>query len=92
MFLGLWPSFLNWNHQESTQQKTFDTNLLDFFLTAKHDGIHITWAHAVNNRDSLQQAVYGIQAYFIDLYLLRSKLRDCCKGLLLSIFVVNCYC
>jgi len=59
MFLGLWPSFLKWSRQDAAQSKTSDSNLLDFFLTANHDGIHVRWAHAVNNRESLQHALYG---------------------------------
>jgi hypothetical protein len=59
MFIGLWPSFLSRNGQQSVQQQTPDINLLDYFLGASHDGIHVTWAHAVNDRDSLQQALYG---------------------------------
>lgn len=58
--VGLWPSFQSWNGQQSAQQKTLDINLLDYFLGANHDGINVIWAHAVNDRDSLQQALYGI--------------------------------
>lgn len=58
--LGLWPSFQSWNGPQSARRKTLDINLLDYFLSASHDGIHVIWAHAVNDRDSLQQALYGI--------------------------------
>ena len=68
IILGLWPNFTHLSQRQSAQLRVFDANLIDYFSIPNHDGIHITWAHAVNDLEALQKALYGM--------LLCSKFND----------------
>jgi len=56
---GLWPSFFHFGSDDSNQ-RILDVNLVDHFVSAQHDGSMITWAHAVNSRERLKQALMSM--------------------------------
>jgi len=59
VILGLWPNFFQFG-SDSGQQRILDVNLVDHFVSAQHDGSMISWAHAVNSRERLKQALMSI--------------------------------
>jgi len=51
---------------DTGRRRILDVNLVDHFIAAQHDGSMITWAHAVNSRERLKQALMsGFCAFVI---------------------------
>ena len=61
---GLWPGFLQ-SGSDSGRRRVLDINLVDHFVSAQHDGSMITWAHGVNSRERLKQALMSMLLSYI---------------------------
>lgn len=52
------PKFFGKNDPKLRQ--TPDVNLLDYFLSAQHDGASISWVHGINSRKALIDALRSL--------------------------------